>query len=53
VRARIVGRADAATLRQHARAHGMATLREDGIAKVLDGTTTIAEVLRVTRDDGA
>ena len=26
----------------------MSTLREEGIARVLDGTTTIEEVLRVT-----
>jgi type II secretory ATPase GspE/PulE/Tfp pilus assembly ATPase PilB-like protein len=27
----------------------MATLREDGIEKVLDGVTTLEEVLRVTQ----
>ena len=44
-------------IRRHARAHGMVTLREDGIRKVLAGATTIPEVLEVTArdnvDDGA
>jgi len=34
----------------YARQHGP-SIREDGIAKVLDGTTTLEEVLRVTRSD--
>jgi len=38
-------------LRKHARATGMVTLREDGVRKVLAGTTTIAEVLEVTAKD--
>jgi type II secretory ATPase GspE/PulE/Tfp pilus assembly ATPase PilB-like protein len=29
----------------------MATLREDGAAKVMAGETTIEEVLRVTQDE--
>ena len=32
------------------REHGMRTLREEGLRRVLDGTTTIEEVLRVTDD---
>ncbi len=31
-----------------ARAAGMTTMRQDGIAKVLNGTTSVAEVVRVT-----
>ena len=27
------------------------SIRDDGLAKVMRGTTTIAEVLRVTRED--
>ena len=38
-------------LRQRARELGMRTLREDGIRKVLSGTTTLDEVLRVTMGD--
>jgi type II secretory ATPase GspE/PulE/Tfp pilus assembly ATPase PilB-like protein len=37
-----------ATIRQQARAHGMRTLLEDGLTKVVLGRTTIDEVLRVT-----
>ena len=40
-----------AELRKHAHAAGMVTLREDGVRKVLGGTTTIAEVLEVTAKD--
>jgi general secretion pathway protein E len=37
-------------LEAYARKHGP-SIREDGIARVLDGTTTLEEVLRVTRSD--
>jgi len=37
-------------IREHALAHGMTPLREDGERWVADGTTTREEVLRVTRD---
>ncbi|MGO8704574.1 MAG: GspE/PulE family protein [Candidatus Brocadiia bacterium] len=40
-----------AELRKHAHAAGMVTLREDGVRKVLGGSTTIAEVLEVTAKD--
>jgi type IV pilus assembly protein PilB len=36
------------TIRHHAREIGMRTLREDGIRKVLSGTTTPQEVLSAT-----
>ena len=51
VRALVMTRADAATIRRHATAGGMATLRDDGLAKVAAGVTTRAEVLRATEDD--
>ena len=35
-------------IRAKARAEGMTTLQEDAVRKVLDGVTTIAEVLRIT-----
>jgi general secretion pathway protein E len=37
-------------LREHARAHGMRNLREDGLRWVRDGLTTLEEVLRVSRE---
>ncbi|MBI2986164.1 MAG: type II secretion system ATPase GspE [Deltaproteobacteria bacterium] len=48
----IVQRADANSTRSLAIAQGMRLLREDGWQKVCDGTTTLAEVLRVTREEG-
>ncbi len=44
----IDARASLVDLRRHARAHGMRTMREDGMAKAVSGTTTIGEVLAVT-----
>lgn len=40
-------------LKEKARSLGMATLRDDGIKKVLSGITTISEVMRVTQQDVA
>jgi general secretion pathway protein E len=37
-------------IRAHALAHGMVSLREDGERWVSDGTTSLEEVLRVTRE---
>jgi general secretion pathway protein E len=48
VRQRIQARATAADIKATAAAGGMRTLRDDGVAKVLAGTTTVDEVLRVT-----
>jgi general secretion pathway protein E len=39
---------DANQIRERAIANGMITLRRDGVAKVLQGITTIEEVYRVT-----
>ena len=44
----ILKNAGTAELRAMAQAQGMKTLRHAGLAKVLDGTTTVDEVLRVT-----
>tara|TARA_B100000029_G_scaffold516833_1_gene635696 strand:+ start:2218 stop:3729 length:1512 start_codon:yes stop_codon:yes gene_type:complete len=38
------------TLEAHARTQGP-SIRQDGISKVLDGTTTVEEILRVTQSD--
>lgn len=40
---------DANQIRQAGKAEGMKSLRDDGIRKVLQGKTTISEVLRVTQ----
>jgi type IV pilus assembly protein PilB len=42
-----VERASATVIEQVARAEGMVTLREDGLAKVLAGVTSLDEILRV------
>jgi len=48
VRDGILRNAPTAELREIARSQGMRTLRQAGLLKVLDGTTTVQEVLRVT-----
>ena len=48
----IVERADANSIRSLAVARGMRLLRQDGWQKVRNGVTTLAEVLRVTREEG-
>ena len=40
-------------IRRTARKQGMRTLFEDGMIKALKGLTTIDEVLRITKPDGA
>ena len=47
-----MARSDAGALRRHALGTGMTALRDDGLAKALSGGTTVAEVLRATREDG-
>jgi general secretion pathway protein E len=47
----IVQRADAGMIRSLAIQQGMRLLREDGWDKVRHGVTTVAEVLRVTREE--
>jgi general secretion pathway protein E len=51
IRNQVMKNADASTIRRNATSRGMATLREDGARKVLEGVTTIEEVLRVTQED--
>ncbi len=52
VRTMVLERKSLGEIRAAARAHGMRTLREDGIAKVLAGETTLEEVMRETQIDG-
>ena len=51
IRQMIVDRASAADIKAHALEHGMHTLRMDGWRKVLNGTTTLEEVVRVSAED--
>ena len=48
IRALIVARAPAGEIAALAVAQGMTTLQQDGMGKVRAGTTTLAEVARVT-----
>jgi len=50
VRDLIMRRANADEIREQAVKEGMRTMIEDGVKKVLSGTTTIEEVLRATRE---
>jgi len=51
VRATVMKRSDASTIKRVAMAEGMRTLRHDGGDKVLQGVTSIEEVLRVTQEE--
>lgn len=48
----IVQRSDANSIRSLAISQGMELLRQNGWQKVRDGITTLAEILRVTREEG-
>ena len=50
IRKMIVANESSNIIANYARHHGMKTLREDGVEKILEGTTTLDEVLRVTQD---
>jgi general secretion pathway protein E len=51
VRALVMRKSDAATIRRACTAHGMKLLRQDGADKILSGQTTTEELLRVTQED--
>ena len=51
LRSVVTGGADAGVIKRRAISEGMATLRDDGLAKALAGHTTLDEVLRVTQED--
>jgi general secretion pathway protein E len=51
VRALVMQRMDAGTIKRKAVANGMRTLRMDGAFKALEGRTSIEEILRVTQED--
>ncbi|MBE9538064.1 MAG: Flp pilus assembly complex ATPase component TadA, partial [Proteobacteria bacterium] len=48
----ILSGADATVLHAAARKQGMITLYEDGLRKVVEGVTSMQEVMRVTQDQG-
>jgi general secretion pathway protein E len=52
IRALVTQTTDAKTIKRRAMDKGMSTLRVDGAHKVLAGTTSIAEVLRATEEEG-
>jgi len=47
----ITRQAPAGEIKDYAISRGMRTLREDGLAKVAAGVTTLEEVLRVTQEE--
>ena len=49
IRGLVLKTSDSVTIKTEAVNRGMATLRDDGIRKVLEGATTIEEVVRVTQ----
>jgi general secretion pathway protein E len=51
VRAEVIARSGASKIKEVALARGMRTLRMDGARKVIEGASTIEEVLRVTQLD--
>ena len=51
IRPLIVQRASSSTIKNEALKEGMRTLRDDGWTKVLNGITTIEEILRVSEED--
>ncbi len=51
IRALVMQRADAASIRRHCTSKGMKLLRQDGADRVLAGETTIEELLRVTQEE--
>ncbi len=53
IRKLVMNRADTSDIKKAAARQGMRNLREDGALKVLDGHTSIEEVLRVTQEDMA
>lgn len=51
IRGVVFEKVSTSVIKEKARKLGMVTLRDDGIRKVLKGTTTISEVMRVTQQD--
>jgi general secretion pathway protein E len=47
----VLGKADAQSIKRAAQQQGMDSLRDDGARKVLEGKTTVEEVVAATQDD--
>jgi len=53
IRAMVSKNVDAKTIKKQAVKRGMGTLRQDGARKVLQGITSMAELLRATEEEGS
>jgi general secretion pathway protein E len=51
IRQMVLGKVDSNRIKNRAIEKGMRTLRDDGARKVMEGTTTLEEVLRVTQEE--
>jgi general secretion pathway protein E len=51
VGAMVLQNSDAQSIKRAAQSQGMDTLRDDGARKVLEGVTTVEEVLAATQED--
>jgi len=51
LRESVLSGASSAELKRQAMAEGMRTLRQSGVEKILEGQTTVEEVMRVTMAD--
>ncbi len=51
IREHVMKGAHAGEIKRTAAAEGLITLRDDGIRKVIDGITTVEEILRVTQEE--
>ena len=51
VGALVLANSDAQSIKRAAQAQGMDSLRDDGARKVLDGVTTVEEVVAATQED--
>jgi general secretion pathway protein E len=52
IKALILSRTDAGTIRRQAVVEGMKSLRDSAIDKLLDGETSLEEVVRMTQLEG-
>jgi general secretion pathway protein E len=49
---RLIGtKADSSVIKQAAIAHGMVTLKQEGAERVIQGHTTMEEVMRITQQE--
>ena len=53
IRNAILAHKPLSAIREMAKQDGMRSLREDGMAKAIQGLTTVEEVMRITREDAA